>query len=163
MIGLVYPCISRLDYDFAAHGGVFPSHIETLNQARPARWLEKVLHLIPVQPRPEGYSPLGEQRLNPRWITRLGRAGKSCFDAVRRSDVEALGASFNETMLCWEKILPRVVRHPLIKLDLKSLLRAYQQRYPGAMYSGCGGGYLLVAARERPPGSLQITVRVTES
>jgi hypothetical protein len=28
MIGLIYPGINRLDYDFAANGGVFPSHIE---------------------------------------------------------------------------------------------------------------------------------------
>jgi hypothetical protein len=34
MIGLVYPGINRLDYDFKIHGGVFPSHIETLNSAK---------------------------------------------------------------------------------------------------------------------------------
>ena len=34
MIGLIYPGINRLDYDFAANGGVFPSHIESLNDAR---------------------------------------------------------------------------------------------------------------------------------
>ena len=27
MIGLVYPGINRLDYDFGANGGVFPAHI----------------------------------------------------------------------------------------------------------------------------------------
>ena len=65
MIGLVYPGINRLDYDFAANGGVFPLHIESLNHARVARWLERVLHVLPVEPRPEGYNPLGEKRLEP--------------------------------------------------------------------------------------------------
>jgi hypothetical protein len=48
-------------------------------------------------------------------------------------------------------------------LDLMRLLRAYQQRYPGAMYSGCGGGYLIVATEEPVPGSFTINVRVAGS
>ena len=160
MIGLIYPGINRLDYDFAANGGVFPSHIEMLTRARPARWLEKVLHLLPVEPRPEGYKPLGVKHLNPEWIARLGRTGKDCFDAIRRMDIEALGASLNDCMVCWEKILPHIVRHPTLKVDLKAMLRVYQQRYSGAMFSGCGGGYLLVVSRKPVPGTFQVTIRI---
>lgn len=162
MIGLVYPGINRLDYDFAANGGVFPTHIESLNVARTARWLERVMHLLPVEPRPEGYSPLGKRNLDSKWIARLGQSGKDCFDAIRRHDVAALGLSFNLTMKCWEMLLPDVVRHPLIKLDLSALLKAYQRLYPGAMYSGCGGGYLLVASNEPVPGALKINVRIAK-
>jgi hypothetical protein len=76
-------------------------------------------------------------------------------------DVDALGASFNDCMVCWEKLLPHVVRHPLIGNDLMAILKAYQKQYPGAMFSGCGGGYLIVASKQKVPGSLQVTVRVT--
>ena len=114
MIGLVYPGVNRLDYDFKINGGVFPSHIESCDSPRVARWLDKVLHLIPVEQRPDGYSPL-----------------------------------------------PHVVRHPLIRLDLMALLKAYQRQYPGAMYSGCGGGYLIVASDEPVPGAFKINVRVS--
>ncbi len=31
MIGLVYPGVNRLDYDFNYHGGIFPAHIESNN------------------------------------------------------------------------------------------------------------------------------------
>jgi hypothetical protein len=161
MIGLVYPGVNRLDYDFKIHGGVFPSHIEPLNSAKHARWLEKILHLLPIEPRPDGYSPLGVKNLEPKWISRLGQSGRDCFDAIKNLDLDALGASFNETMLCWEKILPHVVAHPLIKLDLKAILKVYQKNFHGAMFSGCGGGYLLVASKEKVPGSLQVSVRVT--
>ena len=160
MIGLVYPGINRLDYDFRVEGGVFPARIESLNDPRSARWLEQVLQVLPVEPRPDGYNPLGEKRLDPKWIARLGRSGKDCFDAIRRRDVAALGASFNECMACWEAILPRVVRHPAIKVDLKALLRVYQRRYAGAMYSGCGGGYLFVASDEPVPGAFRVNVRI---
>jgi hypothetical protein len=134
-----------------------------LNEPRSGRWLEQVLHLLPVEPRPEGYNPQGEKHLEPKWIQRLGQSGKDCFDAIKGRDVDKLGASLNETMCCWEKLLPQVVRHPLIKFDLKGLLKVYQKNYPGAMFSGCGGGYLLVVAREPVPGALKVTVRITKS
>jgi hypothetical protein len=159
MIGLIYPGINRLDYDYAVEGGVFPAHIESLNDPRIARWLEGVLHLLPIEPRPDGYNPLGEKHLDPRWIARLGQAGKDCFDAIRRRDLQALGASFNLNMRCWETLLPHVVRHPLITVDLMALLKAYQRRYAGAMYSGCGGGYLMVASEETVPGALKVDIR----
>jgi hypothetical protein len=76
MIGLVYPGINRLDYDFKVHGGVFPTHIESCNRAKVARWLEKVIHLIPVEPRPVGYNPLGIKNLSPKWVAKLGQSGK---------------------------------------------------------------------------------------
>ena len=34
MIGLIYPGVNRLDYDFNLEGGVFPSHIESCNRPR---------------------------------------------------------------------------------------------------------------------------------
>jgi hypothetical protein len=160
MIGLIYPGINRLDYDFTANGGVFPSHIETLNDVRVAHWLEKIIHVLSVAPRPGGYSPLGEKHLDPKWIARLGQTGKDCFDAIRRMDVRALGASMNECMVCWEKLLPHTVRHPTINVDLKGLLRAYQSCYPGAMYSGCGGGYLFVVSEGPVPGAFHVNVRI---
>jgi hypothetical protein len=159
MIGLVYPSVNRLDYDFNHAGGVFPSHIESCNRSKVARWLEKVLHLIPVEPRPDGYNPLTIKNLAPRWVARLGQSGQDCYDAIEKMDAPALGASLNLNMKCWETLLPHVVRHPLIKVDLMPLLKAYQQQYPGAMYSGCGGGYLIVVANEPVPGAFQVSVR----
>jgi hypothetical protein len=160
MIGLVYPGISRLDYDYRVHGGVFPARIESLNDRSRARWLEQVLHVLAVAPRPEGYQPLGEQHLEPAWIARLGQTGRDCFEAIRRRDLRALGAALNDCMRCWEKLLPHTVRHPTLTIDLKGLLQAYQRRYAGAMYSGCGGGYLFVVSDEPVPGAFQVTVRV---
>jgi hypothetical protein len=159
MIGLVYPGISRLDYSIKVHDGIFPLRIESCNSPRVARWLEKMLHLIPVEPRPEGYSPLGVKNLDPKWVARLGRSGKECFDAILKMDVEALGASFNLNMRSWETLLPQVVRHPLLRPDLPAMLKAYQRQYPGAMYSGCGGGYLIVASRESVPGAFKVNIR----
>ena len=160
MIGLIYPGICRLDYDARYRSGIFPKQIESNNDPAVARWLERVIHLLPVLPRPEGYNPLGIKNLEPVWIGRLGRSGQDCFNAIVARDMDALGASLNETMACWEALLPHTVRHPTIKMDLQGLLRHYQAKFPGAMYSGCGGGYLTVVSKRPVPGSLKIKIRI---
>jgi hypothetical protein len=42
------------------------------------------------------------------------------------------------------------------------LLKAYQRQYPGAMFSGCGGGYLMVVSDEPVPGAFQVRVRLSQ-
>jgi hypothetical protein len=160
MIGLIYPGVCRLDYHAGYREGIFPQHIESNNDPGIARWLERVIHLLPVMPRPEGYNPLGVKNLDPAWVRRLGRSGQDCFDAIVGTNVQALGASLNETMVCWEALLPHTVRHSTISVDLLALLRYYQGKYPGAMYSGCGGGYLTVVSKRAVPGSFRVRVRI---
>jgi hypothetical protein len=65
----------------------------------------------------------------------------------------------NHSMTCWEAILPQTLQHPTIRIDLKRILGYYQQRYAGAMYSGCGGGYAIVASEEPVPGALKVKVK----
>jgi hypothetical protein len=160
MIGLIYPGVNRLDFDFEHEGGIFPKHIESNNDPAVASWLEKIVHMVPVAPRPAGYNPLGVKNLDPEWIRRLGQSGKDCFKAIVGCDVKSLGASMNECMRCWEAILPHIVRHPTLTVDLLGLLQYYQAKYPGAMYSGCGGGYLYVVSEKPVPGAFQVTVRI---
>jgi hypothetical protein len=160
MIGLIYPGVNRLDYDYVVHGGVFPSHIESCNSRKVARWLEKTLHLIAVEPRPDAYSPLGVKNLDGRWVARLGQSGRDCYEAIVARDVRALGAALNLNMESWEALLPQVVRHSLLRVDLMPLLKAYQQEYPGVMYSGCGGGYLIVASEKPVHGAFHVNIRV---
>ena len=63
-------------------------------------------------------------------------------------------------MRCWEALLPHTVAHPLITVDLLALLAFYQERYAGAMYSGCGGGYLYVVSEEPVPGAIKMKLRL---
>lgn len=160
MAGLVYPGINRLDYDADYEGGYFPCNVESCVDAAIASWLEQVLWIIPIAPRPEGYNPLGVRNLNREWVNRLGRTGKDCYDAIVNRDTRGLGASFNECMTCWEAILPQTVVHPAITADLKGIMRYYQRFYEGAMYSGCGGGYLFVVSEAPVPGGMKPEVLI---
>ena len=96
MIGLIYPGVSRLDYDASSEGGLFPAHIESNCDPEIARWLERVLQLVAVNQRPPGYNPLGIRNLDPEWIRRLGETGKDCYAAkIGRAS-------------CRERVFPRV-------------------------------------------------------
>ena len=126
-----------------------------------AEWLERMIKVVPVAPRPDGYNPLEIRNLDPRWIERLGASGKNCYNAIVNRDATALGDSMNECMVCWETILPHTVRHSTIKMDLMALLKHYQDRYAGAMYSGCGGGYIYVVSDQPVPGGFHVRVRTS--
>lgn len=159
MVGLVYPGISRLDFSIDHEGGQFPQHIETCNDSQVAAWLSRVLYVVTIEPRPPGYYPLDVKNLDPEWIRRLGRSGMDCYDGIVTMDIDKTGAAFNECMLCWEAILPGICRHETIKRDLMGELKFYQDHYPGAMFSGCGGGYFYVLSDHPVPGGFQVTVR----
>lgn len=160
MAGLIYPGVNRLDYDASVEAGYFPAHVESNTDPVVASWLEAVLYALPVNQRPLGYSPLEIQNLDPEWVRRLGQTGRDCYSAIVRMDAPALGAAFNECMLCWEALLPQTVRHPLLTVDLVGLMHSYQARYAGAMYSGCGGGYLYVISDEPVLGALKVHIRL---
>jgi len=160
MIGLMYPGINRLDYTPEHEGGVFPKHIESCNDPSVASWLEKVIHVLPVEPRPADYSPLGVKNFDSTWAGKLGQSGKDCYNAILKKDLEGLAASMNLCMAAWEALLPCIVRHSTLKVDLCGLLEHYQKHYPGAMYSGCGGGYLYVASDRPVPGAFHVQIRV---
>jgi len=159
MLGLILPGINRLDYASNIEGGTYPAHVESCNDRDVADWLEQRIWMVPVAQRPPGYNPLGIRTLDPAWIRRLGQSGKDCYDAIVRMDAASLGASMNECMACWEAILPHAVSHPTITIDLMAILKHYQDAYPGAMYSGCGGGYLYVVSGAPVPGGFRVRVR----
>jgi hypothetical protein len=162
MAGIIYPGISRLDYDFNYKDGYFPVHVESNNDPEVKAWLENVITMVPVSQRPFGYDPLEEKNLDPDWIQRLSQTGKNCFNAIITKDPQALGESMNECMLCWQNILPGTVHHRTITIDLVETLSYYQQRFIGAMYSGCGGGYLYVVSEDPVPEGFKVDIRVAK-
>lgn len=149
-IGLIFPGINRLDYA----GGYWPERIESCWDPEVARWLEGVLHFIPLAPRPAGYDPLLQKNLDPDPIRRLGEAGKLCWDSIMARDVAGLGRSLSETLRSWQEILPYTVSDEIMaEIDRYSDL-------PGANFSGAGGGFIIVASDDRVEGSFPIKVRL---
>jgi hypothetical protein len=160
MVGLVYPGVSRIDYDIRHEGGIFPARVESCTDPGVAEWIQRVIHILPVAQRPAGYSPLDVKNIEASWVRRLGASGRACFESLAARDLRGLQESMDECMRAWAALLPGTVRHPRITVDLEGILRHYQAEYGGAMYSGCGGGYLFVATDREVPGSFRVRVRL---
>ncbi|MGE0021221.1 MAG: adenylyltransferase/cytidyltransferase family protein [Draconibacterium sp.] len=150
-IGLLVPGISRLDYS----GGFWPEHIETLADKETCEWLSEVLHLMPLQPRPEGYNPIETKNLTKSLVKRLGESGAACFEAIRRKDMKLLGEAMKETFLCWAEMLPNTVPDWV----MHEMQTNYFPKYSGAITSGSGGGYVIFPSETHVEGALKVKIR----
>jgi cytidyltransferase-like protein len=150
-LGILMPGANRLDFN----GKYWPYHIESTVDADICNWLSGVLHLIPLEPRPEGYNPLLEKNLTLENVKALGKAGDLCWEGIVEKNVVKLGAGMTQTFLSWKKVLPYTVPDWLsIEMDTNWL-----SKYPGAIPSGCGGGYVIVASEKEIPGAMKIKVK----
>ena len=104
----------------------------------------------------------GRKNFTEEWAGKLGQTGKDCFNAIVNKDLKALGASLNDCMECWYTLLPDTLEHRTIKIDLIALLKHYQANYAGAMFSGCGGGYLYVISDKPVPGGFQVKIKTVQ-
>jgi cytidyltransferase-like protein len=151
-LGLLLPGINRLHYN----GKYWPDYIQSSVDKDICDWLTDVIHLIPLKPRPDGYDPLKEMHLEEHLVRELGEAGDRCWESILRKDINGLGKAMSDTLLSWRKILPLTVPDDV----LKEMEMNYIHKFPGAITSGCGGGYVIVASEREVPGEIRIKVRV---
>lgn len=150
-IGLLNPGISRLYYN----GKFWPDKIDSTANKEICGWLSKVLHFIPLEPRPEGYNPIKEKNLSPDIIKELGDAGEQCWECILQKDIAGLGESMTKSFLAWKKMLP----HTVPDYVMKEMEEKYLSDYSGAITSGSGGGYVIVASEKEIDGAIKIKVR----
>jgi cytidyltransferase-like protein len=150
-IGLLYPGINRLYY----RGGYWPEKIESATDKETCEWLSDVIHLVPLEPRPQGYDPLEIMNLEESLIKELGDAGDRCWESILKKDIRGLGRSMTDTLISWKKILPLTVPDWV----MNELETKYFPDYPGAITSGSGGGYVMVASEKPIEGAVKIKVR----
>jgi cytidyltransferase-like protein len=150
-IGLFNPGISRLFYN----GNFWPEKIESTIDKETCEWLSSVLHLVPLEPRPVDYDPIKEKNLTKEYVKELGDAGEKCWESINKKDVAGLGESMTKTFFIWKKILPYTIPdNVMMEMETK-----YLTHYPGAVTSGSGGGYVVVASEKEVKGAKKIKVR----
>jgi hypothetical protein len=150
-LGLLLPGISRLYYN----GKYWPDKIQSSVDKDICDWLSSVIHLVPLKPRPDGYDPLKEMHLEKPFIKELGEAGDRCWESILKKDINGLGKSLSDTLISWKKILPLTVPDDILR-DIET---NYLSTYPGAITTGCGGGYVIVISEKEVPGAVKIRVR----
>lgn len=149
-LGLLLPGINRLHYE----GGYWPARIDSITDPDAARWLESVLRLIPVGSRPLQYDPLQDRNVTVEGVRMLAESAECCWSAIRERNVSRLGRSLTMNLEAWKRLLPRAVPK-----EQEEKLRAYA-RYPGAIFSGSGGGYIILVSEEDVPDGLAVRIRV---
>ncbi len=93
--------------------------------------------------------------LEKHFIRDLGEAGDRCWESILKKDISGLGKALSDTLISWKKILPLTVPDDI----MKEMEAVYFSEYPGAITSGCGGGYIIVASENEVPGEVRIKVR----
>jgi cytidyltransferase-like protein len=150
-LGLLMPGVNRLYYN----GGFWPEKIDSTTDKEICDWLSGVIHMVPLEPRPDGYDPLEVMFLENHLIKELGEAGNLCWESILRKDITGLGKALTDTFLSWKKILPKTVPEWV----MNEMETKYFPNYPGAISSGAGGGYIVVISEKEIEGSIKIRVR----
>jgi len=149
-LGLLLPGINRLFYE----GDYWPTRIDSLTDRDTAEWLEKVIHLIPLRPRPMEYNPLEIQNLKVEWAQKLAESGELCWQSIRKKDVTNFGRSLSMSLDAWKHLLPMTVPDEILD-DLKKY-----KSHPGAIFSGSGGGYIVLVSEDTIPEAQKIQIRI---
>lgn len=150
-IGLLYPGVNRLYYN----GSYWPEKVDSTTGKELCDWLSDVLHLVPLEPRPDGYDPLKIMNLEKSLIKDLGESGDRCWEAILKKDVNGLGKAVRDTLLSWRKILPLTVPDWVMNI----METKYFPDYAGAITSGSGGGYVIVVSDKHVPDAIKIKIR----
>ncbi|KAG8467645.1 hypothetical protein KFE25_006697 [Diacronema lutheri] len=151
-LGLMLPGVNRLDYA----GGFWPERIERVESEASVAWLERVLRLVPMPARPAGYDPLVRKNLSADGVRRLAAASEQAWTAIRTRDAPMLGAALTRTMAAWRELLPETV-----PTGSDELVAPYAQRHHGCLFSGAGGGFLLVVTEEADEVACGFAVEIT--
>jgi cytidyltransferase-like protein len=151
-LGLMLPGVNKLNYD----GDYWPASIDSLVDRDTAAWLSSVLHIVPMTSRPDGYDPTAERHLTQSSAHRLANAGESAWQGIADQNIELLAHGLNETVAAWSELLPLTVP------DAAAEFRDGYAEHPGSVFSGAGGGYLIVASLEPVEESFRVTVTSTD-
>ena len=111
------------------------------------------MHLIPLEPRPQGYDPLVQKNLTLDLVQQLGESGNLCWTSILNTDVGGLGKAMKQSFEMWQMILPATVPE-----WVKNEAEKYNC-FPGLITSGSGGGYLVIASEKEVLGALNIKIR----
>ncbi|KAJ1633784.1 hypothetical protein T492DRAFT_978858 [Pavlovales sp. CCMP2436] len=152
-LGLMLPGVSRLDYA----GEFWPERTCSVGSEESVTWLQRVLHLVPLPSRPQGYDPLASKHVTLEVVQRLADASERAWAAIIARDAPALGAALSNTMRCWRDMLPETV-----PAGSAELIEPYDHHH-GCLFSGAGGGFLLVVANEGESVKDGFQIEITRS
>ena len=156
-IGICIPGLCRHWYN----NHFWPERIETCQDEPVLSWLEQHLVLIPMEPRPSGFSVVEGKTISKDKVLALAKAADECWNVILRTDLTAFAAayraSFEAQVAMFPAMIPSSMQH---YIDLyKDHVLAWKM--PGAG----GGGYLACVVADasdfvnKYPEAIGLTIR----
>uniref|UniRef100_A0A6U2XYV3 Cytidyltransferase-like domain-containing protein n=1 Tax=Lotharella globosa TaxID=91324 RepID=A0A6U2XYV3_9EUKA len=176
--GLMFPGVNKLCYKGGCHWPYKIVNMSDPNDSKQAaifKWLEDVLYIvdIPFVSRPKGYNSqkinlLKDEKVSDaekvNLVKALGEASEEAWKGIQEMDADKLGGALSNTMKAWKAMLPYTV-DPFTNGDAeksKKLLDFWKKYdYPntkGCLFSGAGGGFLMVINDKPVENGIKITI-----
>ena len=150
-IGIVLPGLNRLNYN----GGYWPESIESCVREDVLEFIESHLSLVTLGPRDGSYVVLSETDITAAKAKNLARGAEECWDAMLSRDLRRFGTSFTGSFEAQVSMFPR-----MMDASLRAVIERYRPVAAGWKLSGAGGGgYLILIAEMRIPGTMGIKIR----
>jgi cytidyltransferase-like protein len=150
-IGIVLPGLNKLNYN----GSYWPESIEPCLRDDVLEFIESHLSLVTLGPRDGSYVVLSETDINARKAERLAKGAEECWRAILSKDLPRFGASFTESFEAQVAMFPHMA-----DVSLRGVIEKYRSSAAGWKLSGAGGGgYLILVAERRIPGTMGIKIR----
>ena len=150
-IGIVMPCLNRLNYD----GGYWPENIETVKDDDVLDFIEKNLWLVPLAPRDSSYDVLADTHIDQNGAKALAVAADDCWNALIAKDVTAWGKA------CTAAFEAQIAMFPnMVSPHVQKAIDEYKDKVKGYKITGAGGGGYLVLINDTPiEEAIQIRIR----
>lgn len=151
-LGIVMPGLNKLFYDRESY---WPKEIIKVEEELILEWLESVIYLIPLDPRPNNYDVLSNTHINEEGAKNLATATEACWEAICSKDIKAFGKSFLDSFHAQIAMFPNM----LDELTAQTI-EQYKNKGLGYKLSGAGGGgYLIIVSDEPIENGIQIKIR----
>ncbi|HTO93888.1 MAG TPA: adenylyltransferase/cytidyltransferase family protein [Bacteroidota bacterium] len=150
-IGIVLPGLNRLDYS----GDYWPHAIQSCHREEVLSFIEDHLSLVTLGPRGQDFSVLADTDINGEKARALAKAADECWQAILGGNIGEFGRSFTASFRAQVAMFPH-----MSNAALEAVIDTYAGRAAGWKLSGAGGGgYLILVAPERIPGTMGIKIR----
>ncbi|MGB0385944.1 MAG: hypothetical protein ACPGWR_14080 [Ardenticatenaceae bacterium] len=150
-IGLVYPGLVKATYA----GEYWPQSIDHILDEATLKFVEELIYLVPIEPRPADYSVLKDSTISKKTVKNLAAASEACWRAILAQDVHAFGHSVTASYHALVAIFPHMSNAKIV-----DVIEQYRDQALGWKVSGAGGGgYLLLVSQKPIEHAIRVVAR----
>ena len=154
-IGIVVPGVNRSYYP---KGKRWPNKVEHLSDPKSIQWLESLVYLIPLWPRPDDFNVMADSNISLMGAEELASAANTVWDGLVERDVKTLARGVARSFESQVSMFPRMVDDKITRVIHDHKDKALAWKLSGAG----GGGYLTLISEVEIPNAIRIKIRLPE-